>query len=242
MSAGKEKVVLNILLIGDTGYVKGSIVLLFIYSFFQCCVCLVDDNDRVGKTVLMNMFASQRFPHIYRKTIGFDFLDKDIVLEGNPVTLRIWDTGGAESLDIIPKLFHRKAVDVVVLVYDWTWPKTFEHLDHWREEFLKHAAPPNPDQFPFVLVGTKTDKKEDLFVSRESIEQWCSSRGGIPHFEVSARGACSGYEEFKEDYARIEEAFMCAAKRASSLNDNQEDATENPEDASEPQSTGCIIA
>ena len=38
--------------------------------------------------------------------------------------------------------------------------KTFEQLDHWRDEFLIQAAPSDPDSFPFMILGNQADRPE----------------------------------------------------------------------------------
>lgn len=55
--------------------------------------------------------------------------------------------------------FYRGA-DCCVLVFDVNQLKTFESLDSWREEFLIHANPRDPENFPFVVIGNKIDKDE----------------------------------------------------------------------------------
>jgi Ras-related protein Rab-7A len=47
------------------------------------------------------------------------------------------------------------------LVYDITNAKSFENLDKWREGFIEHAAPSDPKQFPFVLLGNKVDREPE---------------------------------------------------------------------------------
>ena len=44
--------------------------------------------------------------------------------------------------------------DACVLVYDVTNKKSFKKIDAWRKEFLKKVNPADPDQFPFVVMGT----------------------------------------------------------------------------------------
>jgi len=39
--------------------------------------------------------------------------------------------------------------------------QSFENLEHWREDFLHNAAPPDPDNFPFLVLGNKSDLESD---------------------------------------------------------------------------------
>ena len=50
---------------------------------------------------------------------------------------------------------YYRGSDCCILVYDITDSRSFTSLENWRGEFLKEAAPEDPDKFPFILVGTK---------------------------------------------------------------------------------------
>jgi Ras-related protein Rab-7A len=49
--------------------------------------------------------------------------------------MQIWDTAGQERFQSLSVAFYRGA-DCCVLVYDVNVMKSFENLNHWREEFL----------------------------------------------------------------------------------------------------------
>mmetsp|Transcript_23674 Transcript_23674/g.41936 ORF Transcript_23674/g.41936 Transcript_23674/m.41936 type:complete len:185 (+) Transcript_23674:428-982(+) len=159
-------------------------------------------DQAVGKTSLMNQFVSNRYSQQYKATIGADFLTKDITIDGKQVTMQIWDTAGQERFQSLGVSFYRGS-DSCVLVYDITSSKTFESLQHWKEEFLQNVTQPNPDAFPFVVLGNKSDKESDRRVSRAQAESWCRSSGNIPHFETSAK-----------DNINVVEAFESIARRA----------------------------
>ena len=45
----------------------------------------------------------------------------------------------------------------------------------------------NEMQFPFVLVGNKSDVKGERQVTPQLVSEWCAKRGGIQAFETSAK-------------------------------------------------------
>jgi Ras-related protein Rab-7A len=98
--------------------------------------------------------------------------------------------------------FYRGA-DCCVLVFDVNVAKTFENLDSWRDEFLIQAAPRDPDNFPFVLLGNKIDLEHQRVVSQKRAMAWCQSKGNIPYFETSAKEAIN-----------VEQAFQTVARQA----------------------------
>jgi len=185
MSSSRKRTLLKVIILGDSG---------------------------VGKTSLMNQYVSKKFSNQYKATIGADFLTKEVQVDDRLVTMQIWDTAGQERFQSLGVAFYRGA-DCCVLVYDVNVAKTFENLENWRDEFLIQASPSDPDNFPFVVLGNKIDVEggNNRVVSEKKAKQWCSSKGGIPYFETSA----------KEDY-NVDAAFQCIAKNALK-NENEEE-------------------
>jgi Ras-related protein Rab-7A len=163
--AHRKKVLLKVIVLGDSG---------------------------VGKTSLMNQFVNRRFSNQYKATIGADFLTKEVMLEDKLVTMQIWDTAGQERFQSLGVAFYRGA-DACVLVYDITNRRSFEQLDSWRHEFLLQAAPREPDAFPFVVIGNKIDREDERRVTTQRARQWCQSHGAdvtpMAHYETSAKQA-----------------------------------------------------
>ena len=102
------------------------------------------------------------------------------------VTLQIWDTAGQERFQSLGVAFYRGA-DACVLVYDVTEPGSFAKIEQWRDEFIRSADIRDPKDFPFLLLGNKADVDAARHaVSEASVAQWCATKGGVPHFEVSS--------------------------------------------------------
>ena len=63
----------------------------------KCFVKVVAIGDSgVGKTSLIQMFEHSRFTDNFKPTIGADFSNKEITIDGKIVCLQIWDTAGQE--------------------------------------------------------------------------------------------------------------------------------------------------
>jgi Ras-related protein Rab-7A len=175
-------------------------------------VIILGDSG-VGKTSLMNSYVHKKFSTQYKATIGADFLTKDCVTEsGSMITLQIWDTAGQERFQSLGVAFYRGS-DVCVLTFDVNNAKSFENLENWMEEFLAQASPPDPDVFPFIVIGNKVDvdNGSSRQVSEKRAKDWCQMKG-LEYFETSA----------KED-RNVEEAFQAVA-RVGLANEGDEDA------------------
>jgi len=172
----KKKVLLKVIILGDSG---------------------------VGKTSLMNQFVNDKFSKQYKATIGADFLTKEILIDDKLVTMQIWDTAGQERFQSLGVAFYRGA-DSCILVYDITDSKSFESLDLWRDEFIAQAAPRNQKEFPFVVLGNKSDlAKTKRQVADAKARSWTKAKGDIPFFETSAK-----------DNINVEQAFQMVARNA----------------------------
>ncbi|KAL1297740.1 hypothetical protein AAFC00_006279 [Neodothiora populina] len=168
--SSRKKVLLKVIILGDSG---------------------------VGKTSLMNQFVNKKFSASYKATIGADFLTKEVLVDDRLVTMQLWDTAGQERFQSLGVAFYRGA-DCCVLVYDVNNSKSFDTLDSWRDEFLIQASPMDPESFPFVVLGNKVDVEESKrMVPSKRAMAFCQSKGGIPYFETSAKEAINVEQAFE---------------------------------------------
>uniref|UniRef100_A0A914DFB4 Rab7 n=1 Tax=Acrobeloides nanus TaxID=290746 RepID=A0A914DFB4_9BILA len=149
----------------------------------------------VGKTSLMNQYVNKLFSNQYKPTLGADLLTKDIKIDDRLVTMQVWDTAGQERFQALGSAFYRGA-DCCVLVYDVTDARSFQCLDMWRGEFLIQANPRDPESFPFVLLGNKIDVETIRAVSSRRAQNWCESKN-MQYYEVSAKKAINVEEGFQ---------------------------------------------
>ncbi|RLU22034.1 hypothetical protein DMN91_006413 [Ooceraea biroi] len=141
----------------------------------------------VGKSCLMNRFVSNHFDEHSFHTIGVEFLNKDIEINGETYTLQIWDTAGQERFKTLRTPFYRGS-DICLLTYAVDDRTSFENLKLWKSEFLKFADVQEGSTFPFIVVGNKVDVPEsDRQVSTEEAQAWCSENGSPPLVETSAK-------------------------------------------------------
>ena len=89
-------------------------------------VVVIGDSG-VGKTSLIQVFEHNKFSQAFKPTIGADFSNKEMIIDDRMVTLQIWDTAGQERFQSLGSAFYRGA-DCCVLVYDVTNPASFTNL------------------------------------------------------------------------------------------------------------------
>ncbi|XP_002737937.1 ras-related protein Rab-9A-like [Saccoglossus kowalevskii] len=155
----------------------------------------------VGKSSLMNRFISNKFDSQSFHTIGVEFLNKDIVIDGHSYTLQIWDTAGQERFKSLRTPFYRGS-DCCLLTFGVDDVQSFHNLNMWKKEFLYYADVKDGDSFPFVVLGNKVDvPPEERQVTADEAKLWCEANGRSPYYETSAKDAIN-----------VDEAFTAAVK------------------------------
>lgn len=165
-------------------------------------VVLLGDGG-VGKSSLMNRFVSNKFDAQSFHTIGVEFLNKDVEVDGDHYTMQIWDTAGQERFKSLRTPFYRGA-DCCLLTFAVDDLQSFKNLSMWKKEFLYYADIEDGNNFPFVILANKIDMDNRCIPENEGRE-WCINNGKAPYFETSAKDATNVEEAFKAAIRRIRE-------------------------------------
>ncbi|KAF2716368.1 ras-domain-containing protein [Polychaeton citri CBS 116435] len=99
---------------------------------------LIGDSG-VGKSCCLLRFSEDSFTPSFITTIGIDFKIRTIELDGKRVKLQIWDTAGQERFRTITTAYYRGAMGIL-LVYDVTDAKSFNNIRTWFSNVEQHAT------------------------------------------------------------------------------------------------------
>lgn len=152
----------------------------------------------MGKTSLLARYINGIFPEEYHATIGANFLIKEVDLKhvvdkindikpelkedikNKGFKLYWWDIGGQSDKLFVTEYYFLQAVGAIV-VFDITLKETFETLDFWIDKLKELSG-----DIPFLIVGNKTDKKDERQVSLEDANNK-AEKLGVEYIETSAK-------------------------------------------------------
>ncbi|XP_037544950.1 ras-related protein Rab-26-like [Nematolebias whitei] len=158
-------------------------------------VMLVGDSG-VGKTCLLVRFKDGAFlAGSFISTVGIDFRNKVLNIDGVKVKLQIWDTAGQERFRSVTHAYYRDA-NALLLLYDVTNKSSFDNIQAWLTEIHEFAQ----QDVVLMLLGNKADATHDRVVKREEGEK-LAKEFGVPFMETSARSGLN-----------VELAFTAVAK------------------------------
>ena len=152
---------------------------------------MVIGEIRVGKTALIKKYTSNIFGGDYLTTVGIDFQEKTLDIDGKKVRMQIWDTAGEERFRNIAKNYFVQA-NGFLIVYDISCKDSFEKVKFWYEQIKLNA----PKNIKYILVGNKCDLEEIREVQKEE---------GI---NLSKEYECNFFETSAKEGINVNEIFQ----------------------------------
>ncbi|XP_061740775.1 ras-related protein Rab-26-like [Nerophis ophidion] len=144
-------------------------------------VMLIGDSG-VGKTCLLVRFKDGAFlAGSFISTVGIDFRNKVLNIDGVKVKLQIWDTAGQERFRSVTHAYYRDA-HALLLLYDVTNKTSFDNIQAWLTEIHEYAQ----QDVVLMILGNKADATHERVVKREDGER-LAKEFGVPFMETSAR-------------------------------------------------------
>jgi small GTP-binding protein len=105
----------------------------------------------VGKTSLFNQFIYQQFSDKYLTTIGVKVNKKTLTIDGEEISLLVWDIAGEVAQDKVPASYFLGAGGIIYVV-DLSRPMTLNNMKS-DLAFLEKLLP----NTTIIVVGNKKD-------------------------------------------------------------------------------------
>ena len=143
---------------------------------FESLKLVLIGESGVGKTSIISQFIDQVFQNDIQSTIGGTFSTKIIKCgNGKILKLEIWDTAGQERYRSVTKLFYKDA-NAALLVYDISNKYTFEELQNYWIDQVRDSA---PKDIILAIVANKSDLIESEQVDEAMAREFAKDNGAL---------------------------------------------------------------
>ncbi|KAL4290113.1 hypothetical protein GQ457_14G002570 [Hibiscus cannabinus] len=127
---------------------------------------LMIGDSGVGKSSILLSFTSDSFEEL-SPTIGVDFKVKYVTAGNKKLKLAIWDTAGQERFRTLTSSYYRGAQGVI-MVYDVTRRETFTNLSEvWAKEVELYST--NQDCIKMLVGNKVDKESERVVTKKEGI-------------------------------------------------------------------------
>lgn len=119
----------------------------------------------VGKTSLVRRFVTSCFSEQYQTTIGVTVDKKTMTVDGQPITLVLWDLYGEDEFQKLRRSYLRGA-SAYLLVLDGMRRATLDIASRIQQTALETLGP-----VPFVVLINKLDRRSDWEITDQDLAQ-----------------------------------------------------------------------
>jgi small GTP-binding protein len=120
----------------------------------------------VGKTSIRRNYLGKGFISSHIATIGVDFAQKYVSVDGHTVRLVIWDLAGQTGFERVRKHYYQ-GCSALILVYSVIDRKSFDNLTWWLVEAFKYNQEIPPTAILANKIDLRTPEIQDYEVSTE---------------------------------------------------------------------------
>ncbi len=161
-------------------------------------------DGAVGKSCLLISYTTNAFPGEYVPTV-FDNYSANIMVDGRPINLGLWDTAGQEDYDRLRPLSYPQT-DVFIIAFSVVSPTSFQNVSSkWLPE-LRHHCP----EARIVLMGLKCDLRQNAGAKQVSKEE---AEAFVKRENLFSYQECSALTSF-----RLKDSFDCVIRAGLSMN------------------------
>jgi len=149
---------------------------------------LVIGDLGTGKTSIIKRYVHNFFSVHYRATIGVDFALKVLNWDNSTlIRLQLWDIAGQERYGSMTRVYYKDAVGCLI-VFDVTRQSTFEAVAKWKHDLDTKVQLADGQPVPCVLLANKCDQpKEGLVNNSSQMDKYCEEKGFLQWYETSAK-------------------------------------------------------
>jgi len=127
-------------------------------------ICMLG-SFAVGKTSLVQQFVNSIFSEKYHTTIGVKIDQKNVLIDGNEVTLMLWDIHGEDEFQKVKPAYIMGSAGYFIIM-DGTRRNSIETGLELQKMVEKTIG-----RVPFIILINKADLQDSWEISNEDIQQ-----------------------------------------------------------------------
>ena len=111
----------------------------------KACKVVLLGEAGVGKKSIISRFIHNKFEENLETTTGASYAGKNMIFKdyhNTVVKFEIWDTAGQEKYRSLTQIFYKDA-SIAILVYDITNEESFDEIQNYWIEQIRESAPKN---------------------------------------------------------------------------------------------------
>ena len=130
----------------------------------------------VGKTSIISRYYKNEFNINILSTGSASYISKKVTKNNIGYKLNIWDTSGQERYRSVTKLFVQGA-NIVILVFSIDNRETFDIMNYWHKIVIDLVD--DKENIVLAIVGNKNDKFEVAVISEEEGQKFAQEKKAI---------------------------------------------------------------
>ncbi|XP_070536667.1 uncharacterized protein [Ptychodera flava] len=155
----------------------------------------------VGKTSLFTRLRDGVFDELRTQSSALDNCNRDFHVDGETITLSIWDTAGVERYRTLTKNYYR-GTHAAIFVYSVDDPSSLHYLSQWVRDAEEYA-----DGAFHFLVGNKCDAPS--LINEKTVKDFAATHNIDHSFTLSAKTG----EKVQETMVTVARILRAPAKQ-----------------------------
>ena len=196
-------------------------------------VKMIGDSG-VGKTSIITRYIDGKFSENMQATIGIDYKNTFIDIQGKHVKMVLWDTAGQERFRTLTSTYY-KGTNGLCVVFDVTSKESFESLDKWIAEFKQNST--EIDSVQVMLIANKIDLPDRVVSNEESVQY--AKKNSMLYIETSAKIDKGIKDAFTELATQILERNPALTSHSTTPGGPTPGISLTPSEAKEKSAGGC---
>ncbi|MFX0005426.1 MAG: Rab family GTPase [Promethearchaeota archaeon] len=173
-------------------------------------ITIIGDGG-VGKTSLIKKYTQGTFQKEYLATLGTQFSKYEEEIDGEKVTLFLWDIAGQDSFEALRQRFYTgSSGGIIVFSHAPDQIESYRGVNKWINDLQTHCG-----NIPIVLFGNKVDLVDDgelasnpnLPTSDAIVDQFAKQNRFVGYYKTSALTGQGVTDAFK---ALVRKLYMIA--------------------------------